>query len=77
MADDRLTLYDFHKSQDPDGSAAQIVEVLAQENPAIEDAPIYPSNAEVGHRVTIQRSLPTIATAKSCGRWTALVQMGE
>lgn len=64
MADDRLTLYDFHKSKDPDGQPAQIVEILAQENPAIQDAPIYPSNAELGHRVTIQRNLPTVATAK-------------
>lgn len=64
MADDRLTLYDFHKSKNPDGQPAQIVEILAQENPAIEDAPAYPSNAEFGHRVTVQRALPTIATAK-------------
>ena len=64
MADDRLTLYDLTRSQDPDGQAAQIVEVLAQENPAIQDAPIYPSNAELGHQVTIQRNLPTVATAK-------------
>ena len=64
MADDTLTLYDFHKSKNPDGSAAQIVEILAQENPAIQDAPSFPSNAELGHRVTIQRNLPTVATAK-------------
>jgi hypothetical protein len=64
MADDRLTIYDFHKSQNPDGSAAQIVEILAQENPAIQDAPAYPSNAELGHQVTIQRSLPSVATGK-------------
>lgn len=64
MADDRLTIYDFHKSKNPDGSPAQIVEILAQENPAIQDAPAYPSNAELGHRVTIQRNLPTVATAK-------------
>jgi hypothetical protein len=64
MADDRLTLYDFHKAQNPDGTAANIVEILAQENPAVQDAPIFPSNAEMGHRVTIQRSLPSVATAK-------------
>ena len=64
MADDRLTIYDFNRSKNPDGTQAKIVEILAQQNPAIQDAPAYPSNAEIGHRVTVQKSLPTVATAK-------------
>jgi hypothetical protein len=64
VADDRLTIYDFNRSKNPDGTQAKIVEVLAQENPAIQDAPAYPSNADIGHRVTIQRNLPAVGTAK-------------
>lgn len=62
MADDRLTFYDFHTARD--GSVPTIVEILAQELPAYRDAPIFPSNAEIGHEVVIQRSLPTVTTGR-------------
>lgn len=59
MSTDRGTLLDIAKRKDPDGSIAMIYEVLNQKNPILQDAPAFPSNAQMGQRVTIRSSLPT------------------
>lgn len=61
---DRLTLLDIAKQQDPDGSPAQIIEVLNETNPFLQDAPAYAANAPMGNRVTLRSSLPTVSFAR-------------
>jgi hypothetical protein len=64
MSDTRFTLSDLAKSEDPNGSQAQVIELMNQYNPPIQDAPSLPSNDELGHQVTYRRSLPAVGTAK-------------
>lgn len=64
MGMDRLTLLDIAKQSDPDGGIADIVEVLDQNNPILQDAPAIASNAQMGNRVTRRSSLPTVAWSK-------------
>jgi hypothetical protein len=64
MADPRLTLLDYAKSKDPDGTQAQVIELMNQFSPVLQDAPAYPSNAPYGNRTTLRRSLPAVGTAK-------------
>jgi hypothetical protein len=64
VADNRMTLLDFAKSQDPNGAQAQVLELQNQFSPILQDAPAYPSNAPYGHRITLRRSLPSVGTAK-------------
>jgi len=63
-SDTRLTLLDFYKARDPDGSQAQAVELMNQFNPILRDAPALPTNAPLGNRTTFTRSLPSVGTAK-------------
>lgn len=58
MGTDRMTLMDISSMSDPDGAIARIVEVLSRKVPELNDAPAYPSNSELGHRITIRSSLP-------------------
>jgi hypothetical protein len=60
----RLTLLDHAKILDPDGSVAQVVEILNQTNEMLQDAPAYASNAPMGHRTTFRSSLPTVDFTK-------------
>jgi hypothetical protein len=64
MADTRLTLLDYAKSKDPDGTQAQVYELMNQFSPILQDAPAFPSNAPYGNRTTFRRSLPSVGTAK-------------
>lgn len=65
MGMDRMTLLDVAKQTDPKGgAAARIAKVLTQTNPILQDMPFYASNAPLGHRVTIEVSLPTVAWGK-------------
>jgi hypothetical protein len=64
MGMDRITLLDIARQTDPDGSIAQIVEVLDQYNPILQDAPAMPGNAPMGNRVTRRSSLPSVAWGK-------------
>jgi hypothetical protein len=59
-----MTLLDFAKSKDPNGTQAQVIELMNQINPLIEDGSAVPSNAPYGDRVTYRRSLPTVGSAK-------------
>lgn len=64
MADSRYTLYDYAKSENPDGKQAQVYEVQNQINSIYEDAWAFPSNAMVGNRVTLRAGMPVVQGGK-------------
>lgn len=55
-----LTLLDWTKRMDPDGSTAVIANLLEQTNYILKDAVYVESNLPTGHRVTIATGLPTV-----------------
>lgn len=65
ITDGRITFLDFMKATDPTGKRIMTVaEVLNQNNPALQDGTILPSNADLGHRVTLRTGLPVVSTGK-------------
>lgn len=54
-----LTLVDWAKRQDPNDKTARIIEMLAQNNAIVNDAPMLEGNLPVGHRTTVRTGLPT------------------
>lgn len=61
---DRTTLLDIAREQDPKGGPAKVYEILNELDPILQDAPAYPSNAEMAEKVTLRSSLPTVQSAK-------------
>jgi len=57
-ADYSLTLADWAKRLDPDGSIATIVELLNQTNMILDDAIWLESNLPTGHRTTVRSDIP-------------------
>jgi hypothetical protein len=55
------TLLDWAKTQDPNGKAARIVELLAQTNEILLDLPYKEGNLPTGHRTTVRTGLPAVA----------------
>lgn len=55
-----LTLSDHAKRIDPDGKTPMIVEMLSQENAALDDMPFMEGNTATGHEATIRSGLPTV-----------------
>ena len=55
-----MTLMDWAKLLDPDGSIADIVELLGLTNEILEDAQFMEGNLETGHRVTVRTGLPEV-----------------
>lgn len=55
------TLIDWAKGQDPDGTPARVVELLAQTNEILLDMPFMEGNLPTGHRTTVRTGLPTPA----------------
>jgi hypothetical protein len=55
-----LTLLDWAKRTDPDGSAPIIANLLSQTNEILTDATYVQGNLPTGHRVTISTGLPTV-----------------
>lgn len=53
------TLADWVKVMDPDGSIAQVGELLSQMNQIIEDMPFIEGNLPTGHRGSVRTTLPT------------------
>lgn len=51
-------LVDIAKSMDPDGSTADIVDMLKKETPLLDIMPFMQGNLETGHRHTIRTGLP-------------------
>ena len=56
-----LTLLDWAKRLDPNGSTATIVELLSQTNEVLEDMVFREGNLPTGHRVTVRTGLPAVA----------------
>ena len=56
----QLTLADWAKRLDPDGSIPIIAELLSQTNTVLEDAVFKEGNLPTGHRVHIRTGLPAI-----------------
>lgn len=52
-------LVNVTKRLDPDGSIADIAEMLTQFNPILEDIPMVMGNSELGHVTTVRSDLPT------------------
>lgn len=60
LAANVVTLADWAKRRDPDGSAATVVEMLQQTNPILEDMHWEEGNLPTGHRVTVRTGLPSV-----------------
>lgn len=55
-----MTLADWGKRLDPNGAVANIIEVLAQQNEMINDAPAVEGNLPTGHLTTVRAGLPDV-----------------
>jgi hypothetical protein len=55
-----LTLLDWAKRKDPNGTIAGIVELLGQTNEILDDAKWMEGNLPTGHRITVRTGLPTV-----------------
>lgn len=55
----KVTLLDWAKSLDPDGSTATVVELLAQTNEILFDMPFMEGNLPTGHKSTVRTGLPS------------------
>lgn len=53
-----VTLLDFAKSIDPDGSVATVIELLSQSNEVLADMRWMQGNLPTGHRTTVRTGLP-------------------
>ena len=62
LAANVLTLADWAKTRDPDGKTADIVELLSQTNPILDDILYVEGNESTGHRI------PGLA-ARRCARF--------
>jgi len=56
-----LTLADYAKSIDPNGSVATVIELLSQKNAVLTDMLFREGNLPTGHRITVRTGLPTVA----------------
>lgn len=61
------TLLDFAKSLDPDGTVAEVVEILNETNEVLQDMVYKEGNLLTGHRTTIRSGLPTPTWRKLYG----------
>jgi hypothetical protein len=55
----KVTLLDVAKSLDPNGSTADVAELLSQTNEILMDMPFYEGNLPTGHESTVRTGLPT------------------
>lgn len=67
LATSHPTLVDVAKRLDPNGSVADIVELLAQKNEIIDDAVFLEGNLPTGHVTTIRTGIPTPTWRKLYG----------
>lgn len=54
-----VTAADWAKQVDPDGKPARLINILLQNNPILEDAPLLEGNLPTGHQTTAIVALPT------------------
>lgn len=57
---DKVTWKDYASQQDPDGKAARIIDILAQQNDIIDDMFVIPGNKEYGLQTSQLASEPTV-----------------
>lgn len=57
-ANQQLTLSDIYSRLDPDGSIADVAEVLTEQNAILLDIPFIEGNLPTGHRTAIRTGLP-------------------
>ena len=55
-----LTLTDWMKRKDPNGSTAKIIELLTQRNDVLSDMMLKEGNLPNGHQTTVRTGLPTV-----------------
>lgn len=67
LADTHPTLLDLARRTDPDGTIADIVEILNQTNEVLDDMVWLEGNLVTGHRTTIRTGLPTPTWRKMYG----------
>jgi hypothetical protein len=67
LADTHPTLLDLARRTDPDGSIADIVEIMNQTNEVLDDMVWQEGNLVTGHRTTIRTGLPTPTWRKMYG----------
>lgn len=60
LASNNLTLMDWAKRLDPNGSTPALVELLSQTNTILEDAVVIEGNLPTGHRVVVRTGLPVV-----------------
>lgn len=60
LAANALTLADWASRKDPDGTTADVAELLTQMNAILTDAVFVEGNLETGHRVVVRTGLPTV-----------------
>jgi hypothetical protein len=63
----KVTLIDWAKTLDPDGTTAKVIELLAQSNEILTDMPFIEGNLPTGHKTTVRTGIPT-------GIWRQLYQ---
>jgi hypothetical protein len=61
------TLLDIAKRTDPDGSIADVVEILNETNEVLDDMVFVEGNLQTGHRTTIRSGIPTPTWRKLYG----------
>jgi len=61
LSTNALTIADWAKRLDPSGGISDIVELLEQSNPILEDMQFIEGNLPTGHRTTMRTGLPTVA----------------
>jgi hypothetical protein len=55
----KVTLLDWAKSIDPDGSTAAVAELLTQSNELLLDMPFMEGNLPTGHRTSVRTGIPS------------------
>ena len=58
------TIVDVTKRLNPDGTYASIAELMAQDNPVLQDGVWVEANDTTSHRTTVRTGLPTVAWRK-------------
>lgn len=59
-ANNNLTLMDWAKERDPDGTTAKLVHLLSQTNQILEDQVYQEANGVTSHQVTVDAALPEV-----------------
>jgi len=54
----KVTLLEWAKTLDPDGSTAKVAELLTQSNEVLTDMPFIEGNLPTGHRTTVRTGIP-------------------